>query len=209
MLSTASGFAFGRMGTTGQVGFEFLASGSKGNAFATTSTVIDNTWHHVVVIKQGNQAFIYADGVLENSETVSTASQNNALPLLIGYNPGEGTRGHWKGQLDEIAIYSRALGAAEVGGLFLAGVMPAITQTGGTIELAGGTLWPTAGAVTVLGGALKGTGTVQGSVTNSATVAPGNSPGVLDITGNSTQTAAGLLDLEVAGRGYRVCPAPC
>jgi hypothetical protein len=36
------------------------------------------------------------------------------LPLFIGYNPGEGTQGHWKGQLDEVRIYDRALSAAEV-----------------------------------------------------------------------------------------------
>ena len=38
----------------------------------------------------------------------------NALPTLIGYNPGEGIQGHRKGQLDEVRVYDCALSAAEV-----------------------------------------------------------------------------------------------
>ena len=110
----ATGFTLGRVGNTDSVGFEFLASGSQGNSFGTTTDVIDNTWHYITLVKQGTQASIYADGVLENTETVSGASQLNSLPLLIGSNPGEGTVGNWKGQLDDISVWGVALTQAQI-----------------------------------------------------------------------------------------------
>jgi len=55
---------------------------------------------------------------------------------------------------------------------------------------------------TLNGGALQGTGTVSvaGTLTSSGTVAPGLSAGTLNLAGNYTQTAAGTLDVELAGR---------
>ena len=116
-----TGYAFGRAGSSNRVGFEFLGSGSQGNSFSTTSNVIDNSWHHVAVVKSQNTATIYADGVAENSETVSMNSQDNTLPLWIGYNPNQGTRGYWKGQIDELAIFGRALSPCEIRTIYDAG----------------------------------------------------------------------------------------
>lgn len=117
----ATGYALGRREASNKVSFEFLASGSQGNGFSTTSDVIDNNWHHVAVTVENGTATIYADGVAENNETVAVLDQNNTLPLYVGYNPGEGTRGHWKGLIDEVSIYQRALSANEIKSIFRAG----------------------------------------------------------------------------------------
>ena len=101
----ASAYSLHRREGTNTIGFEMFASG---NAFATTTQLITNTWHHVAIVKNGTNLTIYADGGAEGTNTVSGASQNNALPLYIGYNPGEGTTGYWKGMLDELRIYNRA-----------------------------------------------------------------------------------------------------
>jgi hypothetical protein len=113
----ASGYALGKRSFTNTIGSEFLASGSQGNGFGTTSDLIDNTWHHVAVTKSGTTLTIYADGDAENSETVSGATQTSSLPLLIGFNPGEGIQGYWKGLLDELRIYDRALSPGEIAAL--------------------------------------------------------------------------------------------
>ena len=104
-----TGFALGRYGGGRQVLFEFRGS----QQLISTSEVIDNTWHHVAVVKSGGTATLYTDGVAQGGVPVNSAAPTNTLPLFIGYNPGEGTRGHWKGQVDEIHIYDRALSAAE------------------------------------------------------------------------------------------------
>jgi hypothetical protein len=48
-------------------------------------------------------------------------------------------------------------------------------------------------------GTLKGTSTIIGNVFNSGFVLPGLSPGTLTINGNYTQTAAGVLQMEIGG----------
>ena len=47
-------------------------------------------------------------------------------------------------------------------------------------------------------GFLSGAGTLQGAFTNRATVKPGNSVGTLDVVGSYTQTASGILQVEIA-----------
>ena len=112
----ATAYSFHRRAATNEVGFEMFVSG---NGYATTTPVIDNTWHHVALVKDGTTVTIYADGDAEGTNAVSGAAQNNALPLLIGFNPGEGVQGYWKGELDELKIFGRALSAAEVAALAL------------------------------------------------------------------------------------------
>jgi hypothetical protein len=110
----ASGYELGRTGFAHTVGFTFLNSDP---SFTSTSEVIDETWHHIAIVKSGTTATVYADGVAEGTVTVSAQAQDNALPLLIGYNPGEGLRGAWMGMLDELKIFDRALSPSEIAAL--------------------------------------------------------------------------------------------
>jgi fibronectin-binding autotransporter adhesin len=45
---------------------------------------------------------------------------------------------------------------------------------------------------------LQGTGTITGNLNNSGTVSPGNSVGTLNVSGSFTQTAGGVLEVEIA-----------
>jgi T5SS/PEP-CTERM-associated repeat protein len=79
-------------------------------------------------------------------------------------------------------------------------VAGAATITGvGVATLDGGTL--EAATLNVNGGQLRGKGTVTAAVTNAGTVSPGASPGILNITGAYTQSAAGMLKIELGGPG--------
>jgi T5SS/PEP-CTERM-associated repeat protein len=113
----ASAYSLHKRASSSAIGFEMFVSG---NGFGTTSPLIDNAWHHVALVKSGTTVTIYADGAAEGSNTVFGGAQDNALPLLIGYNPGEGTQGYWKGLLDELKIFNRALTPSEVAALALA-----------------------------------------------------------------------------------------
>jgi hypothetical protein len=149
----ATGFALGRNGGGRQALFEF-----RGSTFLVSNTdVIDNTWHHVVVVKSGATATMYTDGILQANIAVNAGSSVSTLPLFIGYNPGEGTRGHWKGQIDELRIYTRALTAAEIQTNFNA------------LKPAGGTTGPGTGSSTPNPQAYwrfdEGSGTVAGDAT--------------------------------------------
>lgn len=71
-------------------------------------------------------------------------------------------------------------------------------QLGGEIILDSGHL-EIDGLALSTGGKLLGNGTIAGSVVNGGVIAPGNSPGRLDINGDYTQLAEGLLSLDVSG----------
>jgi len=79
-----------------------------------------------------------------------------------------------------------------VGGAYLQ--TAGLTDVAGVLQVTG-----TGALVDLQGGTLRGTGLVTGDVLNSAEVVPGNSAGTLQINGDYTQTAAGLLGLEIGG----------
>ncbi len=73
--------------------------------------------------------------------------------------------------------------------------------SGSLTSLQGGTLKPISSTAMVNGGAVTGSGTIEGSVTNAAIFEPGTTTagGTIEITGNYAQTAAGALDIGLAG----------
>ncbi len=79
----------------------------------------------------------------------------------------------------------------------------AYTQTAGTTTLSTGTTLGAATGVNIDGGVLSGVGTISGNLTNKGTVRPGGTgaAGTLTVTGNYTQTATGVLNIELGGTG--------
>jgi hypothetical protein len=82
--------------------------------------------------------------------------------------------------------------------------------TGGTFSTSGADYTQSAGTTIVDGvliaanfdlmrGLLTGAGTIQANVTNAATVEPGDPFGTLTIEGNYTQTATGVLRIQIGG----------
>ncbi len=164
---------------------------------------VADKWYHIAMTfdDPSNTLAVYANGVLlGSSNTVARTIGYDAKPFAIGTtfinnNPVS----FFKGEIDQVGVYNRALSPAELGALYLSNTVTKYVQTGGTTTV-DGTLMSQS-PVAIQGGTLRGTGTIAGSLTNSGgTVAPGNSPGFLDITGNYIQGAGGTLNLEIAGR---------
>lgn len=70
------------------------------------------SWHHIVVTSDGSTARIYYDGA-EVGEEPAGAPPDTTAPLRIG-STGNGHHSFWRGRLDEVAIYTRALTPVEV-----------------------------------------------------------------------------------------------
>jgi hypothetical protein len=112
-----SNWRFARRG--GENGLAIAAgSGDTPSATGAGADVNDGEWHHLVGV--ANQTFgtmIYIDGELASSntgqESVLTA---NGSPMMIGDNPGAVGRS-WNGDIDDVALWSRALSASEVSAL--------------------------------------------------------------------------------------------
>jgi ferric-dicitrate binding protein FerR (iron transport regulator) len=103
--------------------FEFSSGDAKVNAEGKSS-VNDGKWHHVAGVRTAPySAQIYVDGILEAEATVPpTASPSivTSSPLRFGNStPIASGLGPWKGGLDDVRVYDRALSAEEVKQLFL------------------------------------------------------------------------------------------
>jgi hypothetical protein len=83
-----------------------------GNTLVSAPAPATNSWHHFAYTFDGTTHTLYVDGVSANT---STASAQTAAPsrLDFGFTPGWGE--FFTGKLDEVRIYDRALGVAEVG----------------------------------------------------------------------------------------------
>jgi len=142
-------------------------------------------WQHVVVTWESGQPIkgYHNGGGVGNTPTVASAAYSGTIPhdatkLNLGRNSPSGPR-YFRGSIDEVAIWNRALTDAEVGQLYnsgagmnITGSSPSITYTNaaedsrfdpndfaslGTINLSAGTVTFNTTSATV-SGAFSGTG---------------------------------------------------
>jgi len=72
-----------------------------------------DAWHHVAATYDGTYMRIYINGVLANQLAVAGTITVNTNPLTIGYQNGY-TNEFFKGKLDELRIWNRALSQCEI-----------------------------------------------------------------------------------------------
>jgi len=86
-----------------------------------------NEWHHLTATFHGGDAAIYIDGQLDRSARMSVSSiMNDAQPLTVGgaweYCGTDTVENRLNGTVDELMIFSKALSAQEVEGLYQIGL---------------------------------------------------------------------------------------
>lgn len=100
-------------GTAGQPGRLVFCSGEEPEDMLCAGPQLQlRTWHHVVLVRDGQQVTVYLDGKPAIQGTTKTAASTNASWLSLG-----GRHDHqdtFEGKLDEVAVYARALSADEV-----------------------------------------------------------------------------------------------
>ncbi len=97
--------------------FEFRVGNSTGYvATVAAGTVQPGIWHHLVGVYDGATASLYVNGVLVGTLATSGAFQPNTVsPFRIGAT-GNGTgSAFFNGDIDEVAMFARALSASEIG----------------------------------------------------------------------------------------------
>ena len=101
-----------------QVGF-FGNNGADKQSIRTTNDVVDGQWHHVTVTRTSSGILIYIDGVsvalTVESAGVSSENFTNPANFNLGYDNGSN---YYKGLLDEVRIYNRALSGTEITNLY-------------------------------------------------------------------------------------------
>jgi uncharacterized delta-60 repeat protein len=139
----------GVFGLTNQA--HFFTGGSPATTPVSTNAVNDGNWHQIVAVYGlGGATAIYVDGAPAEATAPSTAILTNAASFLIGGgSPGGVASNLFEGLVDEVQVYNRALGDAEIGFLHANPSQPALqiipaapatdfSATGGTLSFVPG-----------------------------------------------------------------------
>lgn len=125
-FTDSTGWTFEGQTSGGKIGFYYGLGGGGNLNFAgsiTTNNALDNQWHHLAGVWTGTQTEIYMDGVLQETNSSTTLPANNQRDLLFGTSWGGGANTRFfRGQLDEVTYYDRALTSEEVILIFDAGI---------------------------------------------------------------------------------------
>ena len=131
--SAFEGFDLSKTRVAGGDVFRFLVSSATAQAaeIHSSTLVATGVWYHVAGVRGSNFTQIYVNGQLERQTNVTFAQDYGALPLYFGTS-GQSFWDHkFKGTLDEVSLYNRALSSNEIAALYAAG-------SGGKCKVASG-----------------------------------------------------------------------
>ena len=122
--STTAGLPFWQFTVTNDPGHDGeirvnIVAGATVEVYGPAKRVDDGAWHHVAVaFDRDSGVTIYVDGLSVFRPGVTTADVGNAGPFLIAKSTGYN---HFKGDLDEVAVYPSALTATRILAHYAAG----------------------------------------------------------------------------------------
>lgn len=80
-----------------------------------------NTWVNIVAVRTNTSLLLYKNGILESYSSLSFSLSNSSEPLYIGKeftNLNENWYRYFKGKIDDIGLWSRALSQQEITALY-------------------------------------------------------------------------------------------
>jgi hypothetical protein len=129
------GFDLGKTRIVGGDVFRLIVAPQTGAPVEIQSAtfIATNVWYHIAAVRGTNYTQLYVNGALERQATVTFPQDYGNFPLYFG-SSGQTYWDHkFKGTLDEVAIYSRALSPGEIGAIYAtgsAGKCKGVTITG-------------------------------------------------------------------------------
>ena len=102
---------------------EFIVSSASGQLIQLQSAtrVATGVWYHVTGVRGSNFVQLYVNGQLERQTNVSFAQDYGDFPLYFGTS-GQAYWDHkFRGLLDEVSLYNRALSSNEIAAVYAAG----------------------------------------------------------------------------------------
>ena len=126
----------------GKPSFNIIDSNVNVYTVTGAGSVADGHWHYLVGTYNGSQVCLYVDGVAAGACHAAGAIYYSSDMVAIGRDGGYAGN-YFTGRIDEVAIYGRALTAAEVQGHYTVGSCPAApapSDAYGKAVLAGGPL---------------------------------------------------------------------
>jgi hypothetical protein len=134
--SYANAFTGELASATGHTGFNFNGP-----------TIVANTWYHLVVTWTGGTITTYMNAGTPTTYTGAVTPASSVYPFAIGYQASHNNL-YWRGRIDEVGIWNRALTSGEVSTLYNSnsgygypfnGYLPPTANAGTNQSLQGGT----------------------------------------------------------------------
>ncbi|HVT37349.1 MAG TPA: LamG domain-containing protein [Nevskiaceae bacterium] len=77
---------------------------SSSQTFTGTTTITQNAWHHVAMVRFGSLCLGFLDGGLEWSTTITATITDGGKALYIGYQQGQPSSSYFNGRMAEVRI---------------------------------------------------------------------------------------------------------
>ena len=120
----STGWVFQGISSNGNLFFGIGAGGAGITNFRgveSLASVLDNQFHHVAGTWDGGTIRLYLDSVLQGTAALDVPA-NNTRPVNIAFSWGGGPpRRFFRGSVDEVGLFSRALTAEEIRAIYQAG----------------------------------------------------------------------------------------
>jgi hypothetical protein len=131
--SDFEGFDLGKTRIAGNDYFQFIVSSPLGEvAHLESATIVSvGVWYHVAAVRDPNFIRLFVNGQLEGQANISFPQDYGTFPLFFGTSGQSYWDRKFKGTLDEVSLYDRALSAGEIAAIYSAGA--AGKCKGGTI----------------------------------------------------------------------------
>jgi hypothetical protein len=100
--------------------FRLRKSGGAAIVTATTAVTDTTDWHYIVAVRNGSESKLYLDGADVSGAVAAETLADTASPLRLGEN--NGATNFLNGVLDEVAISTGTITAAEVRATWLHGI---------------------------------------------------------------------------------------
>jgi hypothetical protein len=115
-----------------------VGSASGTEVFLPSATLISTgVWYHVAAVRGSNFMQLYVNGQLDNQTNVNFPQDYGTQPLLFGSSLDPTWDGKFKGRLDEVSLYNRALGSNEIAGIYAAGSAGKCSSTNSPPSISG------------------------------------------------------------------------
>ncbi len=102
----------------GQIGEAALGDLEKGGIVISQDYVNNSFWHQGVLVREGNLLELYVDGILSDIFSAELVSFDSTMDnIYLGSQGKEGN--YFKGNIDEVGIYSKALTSEEISDMYL------------------------------------------------------------------------------------------
>ena len=105
----------------------YISQGTSQYYAVSNSVLSPGVWHHVAGVYDGSVMKIYIDGVEKGSNAVSVNLNSFNTPLRLGTNGGFSE--FFKGSIDDVKIYDRALSASEIRSVYSGSNSPTYSLT--------------------------------------------------------------------------------